>query len=132
MTDKRDVSRRSVVASRLAPEAIGPYSQAIRVGNTFYCSAQIGIDPTTQRLAGGVEAQTTQVLKSVGALLSAASLDYRHVVLCRIYLTDISDYAQINEIYSSCFGDKPPCRETVQVAALPRDAAIAISCIAVR
>ncbi len=98
----------------------------------MYCSAQIGIHSATQSLVeGGIEAQTERVLKNIGALLSAASLGYRHVVHCRIYLTDISDYAQVNEVYLKYFDDKPPCRETVQVVALPRDAAIAISCIAV-
>ncbi len=98
----------------------------------LFCSGQIALHPTTQRLIdGGVAEQTRQVLENIGALLNAASLNYEHVVHCRIYLTDISDYAQVNEVYSNYFDDKPPCRETMQVAALPRDAAISISCIAV-
>ena len=132
MTSKQEVSPRTVVTSRLAPEAIGPYSQAIRVGNTLFCSGQIGIDPSTQRLIeGGVVEQTRRILRNIGALLSAASLGYEHVVHCRIYLTDLSDYAQVNELYSNYFDDKPPTRETMQVVALPRGAMIAISCIAV-
>ena len=98
----------------------------------FLCSSQLGLDPTTQRLiSGGVVEETRQILDNIGALLNAASLGYEHVILCRIFLTDISDYASMNEVYSSYFDDNPPCRETMQVGALPRRASIAISCTAI-
>ncbi len=98
----------------------------------LFCSGQIAIDPTTQSLIdGGVVDQTHCILDTIGALLKAASMGYEHVVHCRICLTDINDYAQVNEAYSNYFDDQPPCRETMQVSALPRGAAIAISCTAV-
>ncbi len=132
MIRTREVSPRTAITSRLAPAAIGPYSQAIKVGNLLFCSGQIALDPTTQRLIeGGVAEQTHRTLENIGALLSAACLGYEHVVQCRIYLTDINEYAQVNEVYSNYFDDQPPCRETMEVQALPRGAAIAISCIAV-
>ncbi|RMF65303.1 MAG: RidA family protein [Bacteroidetes bacterium] len=126
-------SNRTRVKTPLAPAAIGPYSQAVLVGNTLYCSGQIALDPETGHLVDeGIEAETERVLENLGAVLKAAGMDYRHVVRCTVYLVDINDYAQVNEIYARYFSEAPPAREAVQVAALPRGARVEISCVAVR
>lgn len=124
---------RSRIKTPLAPAAIGPYSQAIQVGDTLYCSGQIAIDPKTGHMVTeSVEAEAEQVLENLGAVLRAAGMEYRHVVRCTVYLADINDYAQVNEIYSHYFSEDAPAREAVQVAKLPRAARVEISCVAVR
>ena len=124
---------RTVVKTTLAPAAIGPYSQGILVGNTLYCSGQIAIDPKNGHLIeGGVADQTERVLDNLGAVLSAAGMDFDNVVRCTLYMLDMSDYAQINEVYARYFNEMPPGREAVAVASLPRGALIEISCVAVR
>jgi len=127
------VPERTIIKTPRAPAAIGPYSQAVLVGDTLYCSGQIAIDPKTGTLiTDSIERETEQVLENLGAVLRAAGMDYRDVVRCTVYMTDINDYAQINEVYSRYFNESPPAREAVQVAALPRGARVEISCIAVR
>jgi 2-iminobutanoate/2-iminopropanoate deaminase len=124
---------RSRIKTPLAPAAIGPYSQAILVGDTLYCSGQIGLDPKSGlMLTDGIESEAEQVLENLGAVLKAAGMDYCHVVRCSVFLTDINDYAQVNEIYARYFSDDAPVRETIQAAALPRGARVEISCVAVR
>jgi 2-iminobutanoate/2-iminopropanoate deaminase len=124
---------RSRIKTPLAPAAIGPYSQGILVGDTLYCSGQLSIDPETGSLVtGSIESETERVLDNLGAVLRAARMDYENVVRCVVYLTDINDYAQVNEIYARYFSEAPPAREAVQVTALPRGARVEISCIAVR
>jgi 2-iminobutanoate/2-iminopropanoate deaminase len=121
------------VKTPLAPAAIGPYSQGILVDNTLYVSGQIAIDPETgSMISGSVEAETERVLENVGAVLQAASMNYENVVRCEVFLTDVNDYAQVNEVYTRYFNETPPARQAVQVAALPRDARVEVSCIAVR
>ncbi|MBO6575292.1 MAG: RidA family protein [Rhodothermales bacterium] len=125
--------RRQRIKTKLAPAAIGPYSQAILAGDTLYCSGQIAIDPATGHMVtDSVEIEAERVLDNLGAVLRAAGMDFRHVVRCTVYLADINDYAQVNEIYSRYFSDDAPAREAVQVAALPRGARVEISCVAVR
>lgn len=124
---------RTIIKTPLAPAAIGPYSQAILVQDTLYCSGQIPIDPDTGSiLTGGVEAQAERVLENLGAVLRAANMSYEHVVRCTVYLADINDYGQVNEIYARYFNERPPSREAVEVSGLPRGAKVEISCIAVR
>lgn len=124
---------RSRIKTGQAPAAIGPYSQGVLAGDTLYCSGQIPIDPETGSLiTGSIEVQTERVLENLGAVLRAAGLDYVHVVRCTVYLADINDYAQVNEVYARYFSASPPAREAVQVAALPRGARVEISCVAVR
>jgi 2-iminobutanoate/2-iminopropanoate deaminase len=126
-------TRREQINSPNAPAAIGPYSQGVLVGNILYCSGQIALDPATgQLLNGEIEEQTGQVLDNLGAVLRAAGMDYRNVVRCTVYLIDLQDYAQMNEIYARYFNHAPPVREAVQVSALPRGARVEISCVAVR
>ncbi|NBC85353.1 MAG: RidA family protein [Bacteroidetes bacterium] len=124
---------RTTVKTPLAPAAIGPYSQGILVDNTLYVSGQIAIDPETgSMISGSVEEETERVLENVGAVLQAASMNYENVVRCEVFLTDVNDYAQVNEVYTRYFNETPPARQAVQVAALPRDARVEVSCIAVR
>lgn len=124
---------RSRIKTPLAPAAIGPYSQGILVGDTLYCSGQIAIDPESgSMVTGSLEAETERVLDNLGAVLRAARMDYENVVRCTLYLADINDYAQVNEIYARYFSEAPPAREAVEVSALPRGARLEISCVAVR
>lgn len=117
-----------------APKAIGPYSQAIKAGNYFFCSGQIGLDPTTNVLvAGGVEKETEQVLKNLQAILHAKGYELEDVVKTEIYLIDTNNFQKVNEVYAKFFDKSPrPARQTVGVASLPKNAAIEISCIAYR
>lgn len=125
--------QKSVIQSPEAPAAIGPYSQAIRVGNTLYCSGQIAIDPATGKMVSeNIQTETRQVLKNLGAVLRAAGMDYSDVVQATVYLADMNDYKSMNEVYAEVFKDRPPARAAVQVARLPRDARVEIACIAVK
>jgi 2-iminobutanoate/2-iminopropanoate deaminase len=133
MRKKEVVTERSRVKTKLAPAAIGPYSQAVFVGDTLYCSGQIAIDPATGHMVtDGIESETERVLENLRGVLTAAGLSMNHVVACRVYMTDINDYAQVNEVYARYFGENAPAREALQVSALPRDARVEISCVAVR
>lgn len=124
--------KRKRISASQAPAAIGPYSQAILVDDTLYCSGQLGIDPETGSLRkGSIEEETEQVLENIGAVLNAAGMDYTDVVKCTVYLADMAEYAQMNEIYSRYFSEHPPAREAVEVASIPRDARVEISCVAV-
>ncbi len=124
---------RTIVKTDQAPAAIGPYNQAILVDNTLYCSGQIAIDPETgSMVTDTLEDETERVLKNVGAVLRSTQMDYEDVVSCRVYLTNMDDYALVNEVYARYFREDPPARETVAVQALPRGARVEISCIAVK
>ena len=124
---------RQRVKSRLAPAAIGPYSQAIVAGDTLYCSGMIAIDAESGHMINdNIEVETEKVLNNMGAVLKAANMSFQNVVRCTVFLADIKDYAQVNEVYARYFDENPPSREALQVAALPRDAHVEISCIAVR
>ena len=123
----------TVVKTPLAPAAIGPYSQGILVGHTLYCSGQIAIDPKTgSMITGTIADEAERVLENLGAVLRAVGMHYENVVHCRVHLTDMNAYAQVNEVYAQYFNETPPAREAVQVAALPRGARVEISCVAVR
>jgi 2-iminobutanoate/2-iminopropanoate deaminase len=103
------------------------------VGNTLYCSGQLPIDPETGSIvAGSVEVETERVLENLGAVLRAANMGFENVVRCTVFLTDINEYGQVNEVYARYFSENPPAREAVSVLALPRGARVEISCIAVR
>jgi 2-iminobutanoate/2-iminopropanoate deaminase len=115
-----------------APKAIGPYSQAIRAGDFLFVSGQIPIDPRTGKIdATTIEAQTAQVLHNIEAILRAAHCDWSHVVKTEIYLQDLQDFQVVNMLYAEKFvGNVHPARQTVQVAKLPMNARLEISCIA--
>ena len=126
---------REIVASPGAPRAIGPYSQAVRVagpaGSLLFCSGQIPLDPATGELVpGGIAAQTEQVMRNVEAVLAAAGLGFEQVVKTTVFLVDLADFAAMNEVYGRRFTGACPARSTVQVAALPRGAAVEIEVVA--
>ncbi len=125
---------KTAISTKDAPAAIGPYTQAIRVGDTLFTSGQIPIDPATGNLvAGGITEQTTRVLENLKAVLAAAGIDFIHVVKTTVFLKDMKDFAAMNEVYAKYFaahGAIPPARSTVQVAALPREAMVEIECLA--
>lgn len=125
---------RKVIQTRHAPEAIGPYSQAISVGDTVYCSGQIPLHPETGELigAGDVAAQTERVMENLQAVLRAAGCSLGDVARCTVYLTDMNQFGAMNTVYGRFFTESPPSRVTVQVAGLPKGVDVEISCIAVR
>lgn len=124
---------REVISTDNAPAAIGPYSQAVRVGNRLYLSGQIGIDPSTGQLVeGGIEAQTRQVLENLKAVLEAAGFGFESVVQAQVFLADLNDYATMNVVYKTYFDKSFPARAAVQVARIPRDALVEIVMVAVR
>lgn len=116
-----------------APAAIGPYSQAIRAGNTLYLAGQIALDPVSGALVeGGIEAETRQVMENFQAVLEAAGYAFSDVVQTQVFLVDLGDFAAMNEVYATYFDETPPARATVGVAALPRGARVEILMTAVR
>jgi 2-iminobutanoate/2-iminopropanoate deaminase len=116
----------------LAPEPIGPYSQAVRRGGQLFCSGQIPINPQTGDIvAGDVSAQAERVLRNLEAVLTAAGVTFADVVKTTIFLIDMNDFAAVNAVYEKYFGSAKPARSTVAVAALPKNARIEIDCIAV-
>jgi 2-iminobutanoate/2-iminopropanoate deaminase len=124
---------KSVVYSENAPEPIGPYSQAVRVGKMLFASGQVAIQKATGKLiTGTIEEETAQVMMNLKAVLHAAGMDFRDVVKCTIFLKDMNDFPNVNEEYGKHFPEMPPARETVEVSRLPKDVNVEISCIAVR
>jgi 2-iminobutanoate/2-iminopropanoate deaminase len=122
---------KTIVSTERAPAAIGPYSQATRAGDLVFCSGQIPIDPRTGELvAGGIEAQTRQVLANLQEVLAAAGATWGDVVRTTIFLVDLGDFAVVNRIYGEVVGSEPPARVTIQVAALPKGSAVEIDAIA--
>ena len=125
-------SKKEVIHTDLAPEAVGPYNQAIVYNDTVYCSGQIAIDPKTNEFVGGdITTQTKQVFDNIKGLLSAAGSDLSKVIKCNVYLTDINDFSTMNEIYASYFeGYDYPARSAVEVSNLPKGALIEVEVIA--
>ena len=122
---------RSVVTSPEAPEAIGPYSQAISANGLVYCSGQVPLDPSTGDLvAGGIAEQTRRCLGNLRAVLDAAGTSLANVVKVTAYLTDMRDFPEFNDAYSEFFTGEPPARATVGVAALPKGARVEVDCVA--
>ena len=114
-----------------APEAIGPYSQAIRIGNFLYTSGQISLDPKTmEMITGNIELETEKVLQNIEAILSAEGLNFGHVIKTTVYLTDLSEFTRMNQVYEKFFSNTKPARACVQVAALPKGAKVEIDAIA--
>jgi len=123
---------KKVISTPGAPKAIGPYSQAIKIGNMLFTAGQIPMVPETSELVtGDIKAQTERVFKNLEAVLRAANMNFTHVVKVTVYLADMADFPKMNEVYSLYFPDYPPARSTVQVAKLPKDVAIEIDLIAV-
>ena len=124
---------KKVIETTGAPAPIGSYNQAILVDKTLYASGQIALDPKTMELVNeDIQAETTQVMKNLSAVLKAAGMDFTNVVKATIYLADMGDFALVNEIYGGYFNDDDaPARETVQVARLPKNVRVEISVIAI-
>ena len=123
---------RQVVYTEKAPKAIGPYSQAIRVGDFVFCAGQAGLDPITGRLVeGGIEAETRRVLQNLAGALEAAGSSLSRVVKTTVFLTNLDDFQKMNAIYAEFFPSAPPARSTVQVSRLPAGACVEIEAIAV-
>ena len=121
------IPTKEVIASVDAPEAIGPYSQAIRVGDTVWLAGQIALDPVTGGLiTGDIEIETRQVMANITAVLAATGLELKDVVQTQVYLTDLNEYQKFNEVYAEYFPSNPPARAVVQVSRLPRDAKVEI------
>ncbi len=121
-----------VISTEKAPGAIGPYSQAIKAGNTVFCSGQIPIDISTgEFVSEDVAEQTHQVLKNLSEVLAAAGATLEDVVKTTVFLADMNDFAAMNAVYGEYFSTNKPARATVQAARLPRDAGVEIDCIAV-
>lgn len=121
------------VATDKAPQAIGPYSQAIIVGDHVFTAGQIPLDPATMEMTGGdVAGQTDRVLQNLAAVLEAAGSDLSRVIKTTVYLADMADFAAMNEVYAKHFGSHKPARAAIQAAALPKNARVEIDAIAVR
>ncbi len=121
-----------VVYTEKAPKAIGPYSQAISIGNMVYTAGQVGLDPVTMELVpGGVEEQTRQVLANLKNVLEAAGTSMGNVIKTTVFLKDMGDFAKMNAIYTEEFHENPPARTTVAVAGLPKGALVEIECVAI-
>jgi 2-iminobutanoate/2-iminopropanoate deaminase len=125
---------KKIVASDAAPKAIGPYSQAVDLGDLLFLSGQIPLDPATGQIvgAGEIQAQTERVLQNLQGVLQAAGLTLQNVVRTTVFLVDLAEFPKMNEVYAKHFAQDPPARSTVQVAALPRGSRVEIDAIARR
>jgi 2-iminobutanoate/2-iminopropanoate deaminase len=122
---------KKIISTSEAPAAVGPYSQAVRVGSTIYCAGQIPLDPKSgQIVPGDIGTQTRRVLDNIAAVLRSEGVSLENVAKTTIFLTDLSDFQTVNEIYGSYFKNQPPARSTVQVSALPKGANVEIEAIA--
>ena len=122
---------KEIISTENAPGAIGPYSQAVKIGGFVFCSCQIPIDPASGTfVSDDVAEQTEQVLKNLSAVLEAAGTNIENVVKTTVFLADMTDFAEMNEVYARFFSENKPARATVQAARLPRDSRVEIECIA--
>lgn len=122
---------KEIINSPKAPAPIGPYSQAVKHGNTLYVSGQISIDQSTGNLIeGSIEEETEQVMKNMGYILEEVGLTFEHVLKCSIFVSNMDNFARINEVYGKYFPQNPPARETVEVSKLPKGVNVEVSCIA--
>ena len=123
---------RKIISTNNAPKAVGPYSQAIEANGTLYVSGQLPVNPTDGSVPESIEAQTEQSLKNIGAILTEAGYTYKDVVKSTVLLTDMNDFAEMNEVYAQFFEAPFPARSAVAVKTLPKNARIEIECIAVK
>jgi len=124
---------KKVISTQKAPKAIGPYSQAILSGNTLYCSGQIAINPETGELIlSSISEETHQVMKNILEVLKASEMDFSNVVKCSVFMKDMEQYSEINDVYASYFSENPPAREAVEVSVLPKNVNVEISVVAVK
>jgi 2-iminobutanoate/2-iminopropanoate deaminase len=121
----------TIISTKDAPEAIGPYSQAVRCGQLLFCSGQIPLDPKTMQIVDGdVKTQAEQVCRNIAGVLKAAGLDFNRVIKATCFLKNMNDFVAFNEVYSKYFGATKPARSTVEVARLPKDVLVEIEVIA--
>jgi 2-iminobutanoate/2-iminopropanoate deaminase len=126
---KRDFPH--IISTKAAPQAIGPYSQAVRSGDLVFCAGALGISPQSGELVGGgIESETQQALTNLGHILESAGSSLRLVLKTTVFLRQIGDFARMNAVYATFFPSNPPARTTVQVAALPKNAAVEIEAVA--
>lgn len=124
---------KKIIHTSNAPAPIGPYSQAVIVNGMLFASGQIAIDPSTGNLiTGDIKAETKQVMENIRGVLNAAGLNFSNIVKTSIFLSDMNNFAQVNEVYGGYFSDNFPARETVEVSRLPKDVNVEISVIAVQ
>ena len=124
---------KKVINTKKAPKAIGPYNQAILSGNTLYCSGQIAINPKNGKLeTTNIKSEMNRIMKNIIEILDQANMSIKNIVKCTIFMKDMNDYQEINEIYSTYFKTEMPAREAVEVSRLPKDTNIEISIIAVK
>lgn len=127
------MDNKTIISTSNAPLPIGPYSQAVKVGQTLYISGQIALDPiTNELLVTDVTKETNQVMRNIEAILEEAGYTFSDVVKCTIFINDMSNFATVNEVYGTFFTVNPPARETVEVSKLPKNVNVEISCIAFR
>lgn len=125
------MATKTIIRPKNSPPAVGPYNHAVRVGDMLFCAGQIPIDPKSGNLIeGDVKAQTTQVLENVKAILEDQKLSFANVVKTTVFLTNLADFASMNEVYSKYFTADYPARSTIQVAALPKNANVEIEVVA--
>jgi 2-iminobutanoate/2-iminopropanoate deaminase len=124
---------KKIIRTDNAPAPIGPYNQAVQFGNMLYVSGQIALDATTGELVqGDIQAETKKVMENLEAILKEAGMDFSNVLKTTIFLMDMGQFAQVNEIYGGYFGENAPARETVQVAGLPKGVKVEISVVAAK
>jgi 2-iminobutanoate/2-iminopropanoate deaminase len=124
---------KQIIRTDRAPQPIGPYSQAVLINETLYVSGQIPLDPDSNEMVQtDIRAEATRVMKNIEAILEHAGFDFRHVVKSTIFLLDMNNFKDVNDVYGNYFQSEPPARETVQVSRLPKDANVEISVIAVK
>lgn len=124
---------KKVIATKNAPNAVGPYSQAVQMGSFLFCSGQISIDPKTNEVfTGDIKTQTEMVMANIAAVLKAADLNFSNVIKTTIYLTSMTDFATVNEVYGKFFPSEPPARSTVAVAGLPKGVNVEVEVLAHR
>lgn len=122
---------KKVIKSDLAPKAVGPYSQAVMVGDLLFASGQIPLDPKSGEIVqGGIESQLKQVMKNIKNVLAAADMDFNNIIKTTIFLTDMNNFSKVNEIYGGFFAESPPARSCFEVSKLPKGAEIEIEVVA--
>ena len=132
-TAGKEIDKLKIIFTEKAPKPIGPYSQALMKDDLIYLSGQIAINQATSQLdTSNIENETKQVMENIKAVLEAANLTTKNILKTTIYMTDLSKFKQVNEIYASYFKENPPARETVQVQALPKGAHVEISAVGMR
>ena len=122
--------KKEIICTSNAPSPVGPYSQAVKAGETLYCSGQIPMNPETGTIPDGIEAQTRQVLENLKAVLTAGGADFASLVKTTVFLKDMNDFPAMNAVYAEAFTGATPARSTIQVARLPKDVLVEIDAIA--